>query len=294
MRAFPVISLVLSIALGIGAVFLGKSYFTGSSKDAAPTSVITEEVTAPRTTRILVANANFEAGDPFTIDDVRFTDWPNDMLPEGAMTSRGLLRTSADTPFHARGVMVKGEPVLLEKLSLQPVRTTLSTSITDGFRAVSIQVSSVTGVAGFVLPDDRVDIIMVSEVNPGSRNSDSKAEVILQDVRVLAVDQTVQTESDGAISAETVTLEVTPVGAARISLAADIGKLSLALRGKTSSDAATTQAANEVVRLPGRRTPRLVSGARRTPSKTDIRLIQGDTEETVETPVAEKAEEANS
>lgn len=293
MRAFPVISLVLSIALGIGAVFLGKSYFLGDSKDSVPAPVIAEEK-APEITRILVASRAFETGDAVTIDDVHFVDWPNEMLPDGVMTSRQLLRTPADTPFQARGMLVKGEPVVLEKLSMQPVRTTLSTEISDGYRAVSIQVSSVTGVAGFVLPDDRVDIIMVSETDRGSRAPDVKAEVILQDVRVLAVDQTVQTEDDGAMPAETVTLEVTPIGAARISLAADIGKLSLALRGKSSADAATTQAASQVVRLPSHSAPRLTTRPRRRASKTDIRLIQGDVEETVETPVAPDAKEATS
>ncbi len=295
MRAFPVISLVLSIALGIGAVFLGKTYFTRTPEPEAPMAV--ETVKAPQTVRILVADRTLEAGEPVEAGNVHYAEWPEDMLPAGALTSLSLLDTGTETPYHARGLLIEGEPVVLEKLALTAPRSTLSTNIEEGHRAVSIQVSSVTGVSGFVLPDDRVDVIMVSEPDPDRRRARPQAELILQDVRVLAIDQTVETAEDGAMPAETVTLEVTPDGAARISLASSIGKLSLALRGKRASDAAApAPAPRRIVRLQGA-TPR-ASGVRRTATRTrtrtDIRLIQGDQEVKVQTPVAPETGEANS
>ncbi|MEE9380372.1 MAG: Flp pilus assembly protein CpaB [Hyphomonadaceae bacterium] len=296
MRAFPVISLVLSIALGIGAVFLGKIYFSNDAEASVP-AVAVEVTRRPETVRILVARRTLETGATVSAGDVRFKAWPRDMLPSGAVTDLDDLKSAPDMPFHALGLIVEGEPVVLEKLALVPLRTTLSTAIREGYRAVSIRVSSETGVAGFVLPDDRVDVIMVSEPDNSRGPSRPQAEIILQNVRVLAVDQAQETEGEGAMLADTVTLEVSATGAARISLSSEVGKLSLALRAKVSADtAATPDTASQVIRLSGQSARRYSSPSAGAPPtvKADITLIQGDREEKVQTPISPEATEASS
>src|SRR5262249_8346187 len=105
-------------------------------------------------------------------------------------------------------------------------RASLSTLLEKDSRAITIRVDDVRGVAGFILPNDRVDVVLIRTGSDGSRQSD----LLLQDVKVIAIDQIASQQKDNPLVAKAVTLEVTPYQAQKISLATNIGSLSLILR----------------------------------------------------------------
>jgi pilus assembly protein CpaB len=118
------------------------------------------------------------------------------------------------------------EPVLAVKVTGPGQRATLSALVAPGMKAVTIRVNDVEGVGGFVLPGDRVDVVMTRQMDKGAASN----EVVLQNVRVLAVDQHADTRSDKPSVAKAVTLEVDTRDAQKVWLAASVGSLSLLLR----------------------------------------------------------------
>ena len=129
------------------------------------------------------------------------------------------------------------EPILGWKVTGPGQRATLSAMLRDGLKAVTIRVNDVEGVAGFVLPGDYVDVALTRQNEKTAATSD----VILQSVRVLAIDQTADERTDKPAVAKAVTLEVDTVGAQKVSLAASIGTMSLILRKAGEANAEFTR-----------------------------------------------------
>lgn len=275
MRTAPIVSLGLSIVVGIAAVVFGRGWLDSEADAANVPAAVLEQV---QTRDILVANTLIERGDLLTDKSFKIVSWPEEHLPEGYLSDTSML-TGADGNFpYALGVMVPGEPLLGGKLSPNAVRDTLAGLIEPGYRAVSIEVDDATGVAGFVLPDMRVDVNVFTEVGSNrSRQPQLQARTLLQDVRVLAVDQMFTESLEGAAPARTVTLQVTPAEARALGAASLGGQVGLALRAK-----------GEVTILPPPPAPRRAAPRRSAPTKrtTTIRVIEGDTETTVTAPVA--------
>lgn len=272
MRIGPIISLGLSIVIGIVAVVFGRTWLNNEAEAARPAAeVVVEEV---ETQTILVATALIERGD--ALEDVLFEqrDWPVDFVPAGAMSDAGeIVLPDGSLPF-ALGTITPGEPILAAKISRTKPRDTLAGIIEPGFRAVSIEVDDATGVAGFVLPNHRVDVILSREILSPNTGANYRPETLVRNVRVLAVDQAFGEELDGATLARSVTLEVSPHQAGLLTAGADIGRLGLALRAEHDVSLA------EPVRKPRRTTPV------RRPSRASVRIIEGEEEKTVTTPVA--------
>ena len=118
------------------------------------------------------------------------------------------------------------EPVLALKITGAGQRATLSALVKPGMKAVTIRVNDVEGVGGFVLPGDRVDVVLTRQLDKGSATT----EVVLQNARVLAVDQSADERAAKATVAKSVTLEVSTVEAQKVWLASSVGNLSLLLR----------------------------------------------------------------
>jgi pilus assembly protein CpaB len=125
------------------------------------------------------------------------------------------------------------EPILAVKITGPGQRATLSAVLHEGMKAVTIRVNDVEGVAGFVLPGDRVDIALTRLDGKGGATTD----VVLQNAQVLAIDQSADERTAAPSVAKSVTLEVDTVAAQKLGLAAQLGSLSLMLRkaGETSS-----------------------------------------------------------
>ncbi|MEM6900997.1 MAG: Flp pilus assembly protein CpaB [Pseudomonadota bacterium] len=272
MRIGPIISLGLSIVVGIVAVVFGRTWLSNEAEAARPAAeVIVEEV---QTEAILVATALINRGD--ALEDVLFEvkDWPADFIPAGVIKSPSELVLPNGTPTFALGTITPGEPILAAKISRSKPRDTLAGIIEPGFRAVSIEVDDATGVAGFVLPNHRVDVILSREIISRNGAENYRPETLVRNVRVLAVDQAFGDELDGATLARSVTLEVTPTQAGSLTAGADIGRLGLALRAEED-----VSIAEPVVRR------RRAAPVRR-PSRASVRIIEGEEEKTVTTPVA--------
>jgi pilus assembly protein CpaB len=129
------------------------------------------------------------------------------------------------------------EPVLSVKITGPGQRATLSALVGEGMKAVSVRVNDVEGVGGFVLPGDRVDVVLTRQMDKGNATT----EVVLQNARVLAVDQSADERATKAAVAKAVTLEVDTVGAQKIWLAASVGSLSLLLRKAGEQSAERTR-----------------------------------------------------
>lgn len=278
MRTGPIISLILSIIVGVVAVFFGRSWLD-SEADAAlpppPAEVIVEKV---ETTPVVVARERVERGDLLSNASLELVEWPNAFLPEGVLTNTDLLvGPDGSFPF-ALGVIVPGELIVSEKLSMRVPRDTLATLIEPGYRAVSIEVDDATGVSGFVLPDTRVDVILSRELVSSNGAVNFRPETLMRDIRVLAVDQSFASDLEGASLARTVTLQVNTTQAGQLIASSDIGRLGLALRSKDEPTLAA----------PVRRPVARRSAPRRTTAS--VRIIEGEEEQTVTAPVAAPTE----
>ncbi len=208
--------LVVAVILGGVAAFLAKSWLQNHSAYA----------NAQKTVPILVANGSVAFGAPIGAKDVRQIDWPAQSSPEGAFASFAEL--TKEGRRIALSPLVRDEPIIASKVSAPDQRASLSTLIEKGKRAVTVAVDDVRGVAGFIFPGDFVDVALTrTESSKGPQNF---SEVILQHVKVLAIDQMAGQRQEHPTVAKAVTVEVDPDQALRILLAANVGKLSLILR----------------------------------------------------------------
>ena len=281
MKALPLISFGLSLALGAGAIFFGREFMS----DRASEANAAQPAAAIQMSRVMVAAARIEPGAVIEPAMVKSVDWPANALPDGAMRDMSALGERA----YARGLIVPGEPLMAEKISLDGPALTLAANITPGMRAVSIVVRNDTGVAGFVLPGDRVDVHeFVPLKNEGSAPEDARmsadliARTVLRHVTVLAVDQTFAHDLEGAMPSNTVTLEVTPEDALLLGAASQRAALGLALIGRKEERA-------QIVAAPvPQPAPRAQTRApvRRARTTTTIRVINGDDDANVTAPIA--------
>ena len=152
--------------------------------------------------------------------------WAATTLPEGAFATKHELLKDGRRVVLAS--LERNEPVLRGKITLPGQPGSLSSVLEDGKRAVTVRVDDVRGVAGFIRPNDRVDVVLIR--TEGNSSGSSYSDLILQLVKVLAVDQLTGERNEQATVAKAVTLEVTAVEAQKVLLATNIGKLSLILR----------------------------------------------------------------
>ena len=215
-RSTNFVVLIIAVILGGMAAFLAKSWLQSHSA----------RTDAQKTVSILVASDTLAFGAPIGAKDVREIDWPAQSRPEGAFANFAELikngRRITLSPF------VRDEPIIASKLSAPDQRASLSTVIEKGKRAVTVAVDDVRGVAGFIFPGDFVDVALTRTDN--SNGPQNFSEVILQHVKVLAIDQLAGQRQEHPTVAKAVTVEVDPEQALKILLAANVGKLSLILR----------------------------------------------------------------
>ena len=215
MRSSSLILLVVAVLMGGAAAYLTRAYLQ-SQVAAAPAEHGT----------IVVASAPLPFGMTITADKVAEIPWAATALPQGAFaTKHDLLKDGRRVVL---APLEANEPVLRSKITAPGARGSLSSLLEPGKRAVTVRVDDVRGVGGFILPGDRVDVALIRTegVSAGQGYSD----LILQQVKVLAVDQLVGERAEQPTVAKAVTLEVTAEEAQKVLLATNIGRLSLILR----------------------------------------------------------------
>jgi pilus assembly protein CpaB len=231
MRTNNVAILVLAIVIGGVAALLTRQWLQSHASAA---------IDVPKGT-IVVAKAPLGFGSELTADNVVEVNWAAASLPEGAFA------TKQELLGDGRRIVLSGldrnEPVLRSKITAPGQRGSLSTLLQDGKRAVTVRVDDVRGVAGFILPGDSVDIVLI-RADEGSRR-ENYSEILLQQVRVLAIDQLASERQEQPTVAKAVTLEVTPEQAQKVLLASNVGKLSLILRQPGEKDSRSTQRVTE-------------------------------------------------
>jgi pilus assembly protein CpaB len=211
-----------AVVFGLLAVFIAQVWLNNQADMRAKSMQANNKPVATQT--IVVAKRPLRFGTELSAAMLEETPWPQHALPAGAF------HKISDILSAGRRVVLTAieanEPVLAVKITGAGERATLSALVHKGMKAVTIRVNDVEGVGGFVLPGDRVDVVLTRQVDKGSATT----EVVLQDARVLAVDQIADDRAAKAAVAKSVTLEVTTVQAQKVWLAASVGNLSLLLR----------------------------------------------------------------
>lgn len=225
-----------AMVVAVGTALAARSMFVGA---AAPQAEAAQAV--PKGPKVLVAQRALPVGTIITADSVSYQQWPKEMVQDayfidGESDMNKLLGTVVRYPVTA------GQPVTQGALVKPGDRGFLAAALGPGMRAVTIPVSKQTGVAGFIFPGDHVDLVLTQQVKPTDTGDTLKtAETIIRNLRVLATDQSTETETENGKTvvktASNVTLEVTPKLAEKIAVADGIGKLSLSLRSLADSQA---------------------------------------------------------
>ena len=180
---------------------------------------------AVETTPIYVALHNINLGDPIDASMVSLQEWPKDKIPPGAISQLDDLEGR-----RPRATIIQGEPLLDAKLLAPGQLADPITSIPKGFRLKTISVDAEKSAAGLLSPGDRVDVQLFVKRDERNNIDSAKTKVILQNIRVFAVDQTVQRSPDGGEErtiAKTVSLLLTPEQASKLTLAENLGQVSL-------------------------------------------------------------------
>ncbi|SFJ47347.1 Flp pilus assembly protein CpaB [Bradyrhizobium sp. cf659] len=242
---------VLVIALGAGGVaaYLASGY----DNKPAPVQPVAENLP---TVEILVAKNDIGLGQYVKPEDLQWQVWPA-ATASGAFIRRDS-RPEAQNQIVgsiARVPLMQGEPIREQKLVKAEGSGFMAAILPSGMRAVSTEISAETGAGGFILPNDRVDIVLTRRLknpDPNGGNDLILSEVILSNVRVLAIDQAPK-EKDGqnAVLGKTVTLELKPEQVATLAAARQGGTLQLALRSIVDANAAELTAEDLAIKRSG-------------------------------------------
>jgi uncharacterized protein len=218
-----ILTLVIAILLGGVAALLADNWLVSRTQ------------VATTTTTIVIAARPLPFGTPLTKDSVQEIPWAASVVPVGSFTSKEAL--FKDGRRIALATIQENEPILTAEITGPGERASLSALLDKDKRAITIRVDDVRGVAGFILPNDRVDVILIRSVSDAISVSDTAeggrrdySDLLLQDVKVIAIDQIAAQQKDNPVVAKAVTLEVTPYQAQKVSLGTDVGSLSLILR----------------------------------------------------------------
>jgi pilus assembly protein CpaB len=227
--------IAVAAVFGLMAVFVAQAWLNRQAT-ARMKSLEEQAQQKPMVTQTLVVAAKpLRFGNELNEAALREISWPEGPLPRGAF--RSIHEVLAGGRRVVLGAIEPNEPILAAKVTGAGQRATLSALIGEGMKAVTIRVNDVEGVAGFVLPGDRVDILMTRQLEKTSAMND----VVLQNARVLAIDQIADDRTDKPSVAKAVTIEVDIIGAQRLSLASQVGSLSLALRKAGENDATASR-----------------------------------------------------
>jgi len=228
MRARTLVLLLLALVLGGGTMMLVRSWLV--QRTAEVEAMPLSRAAAPGKS-VLVARGTISRGQILKPADFSWQAWPEGGIDK-AYIQAGTKTAESFTGWVARDPFVAGEPISDSKIVAPGSRGFLAAALAPGMRAVSVPVTATSGISGFVFPGDQVDILITHPV-PGGGSADAKreaAETVLHDVRVIAVDQKLDSKNGEALIAHTATLEVTPKQSEIIAVATEIGKLSLSLR----------------------------------------------------------------
>src|SRR5262249_54274395 len=237
MRRGNLFLLLLAIAMGGVAAFLAREWIAAHA------------VPSVQSGTVVVAAVPLGFGTTLNRENVTEIPWASGKMPEGAYATRDEL--FKDGRRVALSPLQRNELVLKTKITGPGQRASLSALLDEGKRAVTVRVDDVRGVAGFVLPGDRVDVVLIRSVTGAGGSTENISDVLLQHIKVLAVDQLVNERQETPTVARAVTLEVETDQAQKVLLATNVGKLSLILRqaGESNPASATRVTERDLARI---------------------------------------------
>jgi pilus assembly protein CpaB len=210
-----------AVLFGLLAVFLAQTWLNNQA-DARLKSLEAQHKAPPPERTIVVASRALRFGDELNASSLREMAWPQDSLPAGAFGKISDLTSGKRVALLPIDI---NEAVLATKITGPGQRATLSAMLGEGMKAVTVRVNDVEGVAGFVLPGDHVDVLLTRQ---GEKNL-ALTDIVVSDVRVLAIDQLADQRAEKPSVAKAVTLEVNVTDGEKVALAATVGSLSLLL-----------------------------------------------------------------
>jgi pilus assembly protein CpaB len=223
MKRQTLIALGVAVILGLIAVLVANTYLTGREKQmaASPEGMV----------RVAVASMPLEYGGDITPDQVKFVPYPAASLPPGTYKSMAELLPMGKRRVALRPIQVN-QPLLAADISGEGQNASIAALLPDGMRAATVRINDVSGVAGFVKPNDTVDVLITRQpIAPdGSQRSEQVTDVLLQNIRVIAMDQDAAGANGAPAVSRTATLELTPLDAQKVALGQQLGSLSLVLR----------------------------------------------------------------
>ena len=254
--------LLISLVLGLVTVAVAARWINQKISD--------------HTTEVVVAAKEIKPGEKLEESSLKIVSWPTSSVVNGSAAEPGKFIGRV-----AAAAITSGEPIIDAKLAMPGAKAGLNAVISEGYRAITVKVNEVAGVAGFALPGNYVDILV--NIQDGQKRPISK--IVLEKILVLAIaqDQAVRDETKPRI-VNAVTLEVTPEQAERLDLARNVGTLSMVLRNQTDQKPVRTRGAEIADVLSGPNAPpasvRPASGAAN-PSGSTIEILRGIQKTTV-------------
>ncbi len=238
--------IVLGVALlaAVGALFLVRGMAGRPAQSATP-------VMAAVGPRVLVASRDVAAGVALQPNDLEWRLWtPTALSPSFIEETEDAKAVETYTGSVARQAMLAGEPVIPERVVKPGDQGFMAAIVKPGLRAVAVSISAENAVAGFIMPNDRVDILLTRKVQlsgaNGASSEEARSDIILQNVRVLAIEDTFRApageEASAPIRGDTATLELSARDAETLALADELGDVSLVLRGIENEPAQTNTA----------------------------------------------------
>ena len=237
----------VALAVALGAYMLTKR----PQQNTQPVVAAIDQANA-QTVKVLVANKDLNVGDRITKEALVWREWPKDSIGPAFITFTDQPK-ALDTYVGAvvRTPLAVGEPIVNGKIvEANPKSGLMAAMVTPGMRAVTVNIKNDTGVAGFVLPDDKVDVLLTRTIAfpvNGQTSNKTVSSTILENVKVLAIDQRVmQEKGQGAMTGSSATLELSPQDAEKLSVAGNLGEISLVLRSYADSNGPTISRPNAV------------------------------------------------
>ena len=240
MSARSIMLIAAALLLVVGTVFVARAWLDSQRQVAAPAPEPKKE----QVLRVLVAEVALPAGTFLKEEHLRWQPWPSDtQVPESY-----LVRKTTD-PADLFGAVIRrgisaGEPITTGRIIKPGDRGFMAAVLIPGYRAMSIKIGADSGVAGLVFPGDRVDIILTHSLEKKDGEQHRASETILKNVRILALDSRVDDVTGQPKLAKTATMELTPKQVEILSVARELGRLSLSLRALAKDEAELERLAN--------------------------------------------------
>jgi pilus assembly protein CpaB len=239
MRARTLVLFLVALTLAGGTAILVRSFLAQKNGE-----VEAQALARPAAAQkfVLVARGAITRGQILKPQDFAWQVWPEggidkNYIQVGTRTAESFAGWVARDPFAA------GEPISDAKIVSPGSRGFLAAVLHPGMRAISVPVTATSGISGFIFPGDEVDILITHQLT-GHDEAHRAAETVLQDVRVIGIDQKLDSKSGEPLVAHTATLEVTPKQSEMIAVASEIGKLSLSLRSLAANQSEQSAAAS--------------------------------------------------